>query len=319
MPNISMVPDDAKNSPSSERVMARRILQGACAVRTDRNALGLNTPLDHKVLNDQIIDLTSTLAAGYLDLPVIPGAREVSEPWVSSLSRAALDGRFNWSAVTLATCVMRGVTYKLNGQHTCQLRLQLPARPDPRVRLTCYQVEYLFDLKSLYETFDVGKGRTDAQLIDVAMAGIPCVKGLRTETINALVAAIRYRKACEVYGATSLSRFIHMHHESLFRQTGQFLESLTRQGFMLIRRRPILAAILNDFASFGYDTKKFWREVAEPTELARDTVQRQLRLDLIGPRSRDEEIYQTCVTALNNWRDGRSLGSVRSAQRTPPV
>src|SRR3974390_1791789 len=121
------------------------------------------TPLDYKVLSDKETNLTKKSAYAYLELETFSGERLVREKHVQFLFDEWAAGRFIWHHVLMASATLNGTTYRINGQHTCWMRVNIPEKAEPvssTVRLVEYQVETIEQLRGLYSTFDRNAPRT---------------------------------------------------------------------------------------------------------------------------------------------------------------
>ena len=102
--------------------------------------------------------LTKGLAEWYMSLADLPGERDRPKRHVAHLVRKMEAGDFLGNQVHLSTVDIKGKTYKLNGQHTCQARLECNGTHDYDILHDHYKVPSEAAAGELYMQFDPSWG-----------------------------------------------------------------------------------------------------------------------------------------------------------------
>lgn len=314
------------------REKARNLgLTHAPCLDLDRVGLVAIDELDAEKISDRRVGFTEQRAIDYIELPIFPGEREVSETHTQFLFDQARAGRFNWDLVQIARADFDGKTYKVNGQHTAWLRLALGKMDeDPSVREIHYRVSSIAQLKTLYGTFDRAKPRSDPHLVRVELVGTPAADGMTARQISRLAPAFRFWR----YGSTEdarrcdaaqLAAMILADHTQLFNSVGRFLYAIQGDKVAMNRidRMAVIAAMVDNFSRVPTIAPDFWRSVAEGTGLEKDDARWHLLryLDSVamqrsGANSTKrivdpEEVYRVCIAAWNRWRAGEKVAQLR--------
>lgn len=291
-----------------------------------------DTKLNYKVLSDKLVTLDDEKASTYIELPVFKGERDVTESHVQRLFDEMAKGHFNPLLVILSSCEFQGVTYKINGQHTCWAKFYCDGY-EPQVREIRYRVDTEEDLRQLYATYDRGMGRSDAHLTMVELANNPHLRDVPNNTIKLVTSGLKFwifpaardRRRCSPQDVASLAVDKHL---SLFMTICGFvrdnIESIKDAQFM--RRVSIIAAMFETFSKVAGPSTEFWTAVVNGINLnSKEDPRYQLRAFLLsvkintssshGVRSvSDDELYNHCVPAFNKWRKGERIKAIRPTQ-----
>lgn len=286
--------------------------------------------LDLKVLSDETVVLNSEKAAAYIELPVFSGERPVTDSHVQFLYDEMMKGNFNPLLVILSSCEFAGVVYKINGQHTCWAKFYAEGY-EPKVREIRYKVQTAEQLRLLYATYDRNKARTDNHITMIELANDPHIKSIPVRIMNLLASAIRFwmfestrdRGRCRPQDLASLIKNKYL---TLCLSVSNFMtanvNSTSEMGF--IRRRAVVAAMLETFNKIPTKAHEFWKPVCDGIGLDSKTDPRwQLREFLKhavihsssarGTRSvSEDEMYNHCIPAFNKWRKGEQVKCLRA-------
>ena len=110
------------------------------------------------------------------------GQRPMSQPWAQYLGSAMESGVFTKANIAFATNG-NGVKYLMNGQHCCEGSTQF--KTTFRATIDEYHCDHKDDFWKLFATFDVGKPRTERNVMKAA-AGLFHSKELREVDLRAL-------------------------------------------------------------------------------------------------------------------------------------
>lgn len=288
--------------------------------------------LEFRVLSDEQVVLNNHKAAAYIELPVFPGEREVSDPHVQHLYDEMTRGSFNPLLVILSSCEFQGVIYKINGQHTCWAKFYAEGY-EPKVREIKYKVQTAEQLRQLYATYDRGKARSDAHLTKIELSNNVQLHGVPDRVLGLISSAMRFWTFNET-GDRSRSRpqdiaaLIGDKHLNLCLAVGNFIAANVgnKPETSWIRRRCVVAAMMETFSKSVPKSLEFWQPVCDGIGLESKTDPRwQLRSFLqsvvINSASRrgtrsvsEEDIYNHCIPAYNKWRKGEEVRQLRPVE-----
>lgn len=133
-----------------------------------------NQPVETKVV------LTTAQASKYLDMLSFDEERPFKMWWAQVLFDKFNSGQFIWEDVTIRVARLNGQLYRINGQHTCHLRLRISdddLLDEPTVTERLWEVGTLTELKALY-TADDPLARSHAHLSRVNLIGSPAMRGV---------------------------------------------------------------------------------------------------------------------------------------------
>jgi hypothetical protein len=112
--------------------------------------------IDGWTYKETSVVLTPKMPENSLKLAQVPAERGKSDTHAEELSSEMDGGFFHFEQVTLMTCELDGVVYRLNGRHTCWARLAKGDDPafSKRVRFLKCKVKTLAELRELYHVVD---------------------------------------------------------------------------------------------------------------------------------------------------------------------
>lgn len=294
-------------------------------------------PLKYKVISDEEINLTKEAAFRFLELITFPGERPVRERHVQFLFDEWSANRFLWQNIIIASAKIAGreEEYRINGQHTCWMRVNVPERYEPldcRVRVMCYQVADDEQLRTLYSVFDRGAPRTHGHIGNVLLMGSPCARGVPVRVLPALIAGFKLYWAQEKSRILSINEWcgiIENNYSVIFNVTGRwFGDNGWKMAF--IRRKAVVAAMFFTFEKNVEASAEFWGRVCDGMNFSSKTDPRyQLRNYLLthghsderGPIAKVgyEEMLCVCLNLWNHWRSGDEITTVKSVSERPKV
>jgi hypothetical protein len=306
-------------------------------VLVKKRTVGFTDPLSYKILNDQEIVLDKPKAYEFLELKTFNGERAVREMHVQFLYDEWISGRFLWHHVMLAEAVLFGVRYRINGQHTCWMRVNVPDDKEPitsnGVRMLTYKVDSEDQLRSLYSTFDRNAPRTVGHVSTVMLVGTEAADGIAPSYIRHLCAGFRLWWAGESWknrigGGVNPSDMIGViknNYSVLFNTVGRFF-TIHYEDSVTIRRSAVIGAM---FATFNKAVKasiEFWDPVSSGIGLTDKKDPRfQLReyinsvshsIVRKGKRVTQDELFRACINSWNNWREGKLVTRVPTPKGT---
>lgn len=288
------------------------------------------------IISDHTITLDHAKAIEYIDLPVFPGEREITDAHVQTLYDEMRKGTFNSLLVVLATATLDGIRFKINGQHTCWAVVSMPKNFSLKVRELRYRVNSREQLKLLYGTFDRLRARSDSHMTKVFLADSSVVADIWMSEVPRGVNAFRHWHLSDPNKRTrtspdQLAAVIQGEFADLFRAVMLFKQTFgTENG--LARRLPVVAAMFATFAKLPTKAAEFWQPVidglgltakTDPRYVLRDTLQNAVS----GGSNRGrpstrlmsvEDQYRVCLMAWNKWRKGEVVrGSLRVPNERP--
>lgn len=291
-----------------------------------------DTKLNYQVLSDKVVVLDDEKASSYIELPVFKGERDITDSHVQRLFDEMSKGHFNPLLVILSSCEFQGVTYKINGQHTCWAKYYCSGY-EPQVREIKYRVETEEDLRQLYATYDRGMGRSDSHLTMVELANNPHLREIPNSVIKLVTSGMKYwsfpttaaRRRCSPQDVASLATDKHL---NLFLAICSFVRDNieSSKDAQFARRVAVIAAMFETFNKAQGPSADFWLPVLNGIGLdSKEDPRYQLRSFLLEVRVKssssrgvrsvsDEEMYNHCVPAFNKWRRGEKIKAIRPTQ-----
>ncbi len=299
----------------------------------------LSEPINYEIVSDEMGNLTKERAYQFLELKTFEGERAVREQHVQFLFDEFIAGRFLWHHVLIASAMVKGEEYRINGQHTCWMRVNIEDskakenRPS-NVRFVKYAVERNEDLRALYSAFDRNAPRTVGHVSRVMMMDTPAGRELPNHIISQCVAGFRIFFAEDWQSAAAnpneLVAIINQSYAEVFNVVGHFV-SRFRDDNKAFRRAAVTAAMLATFEKSVQASIQFWEPVCSGLQLNEKTDPRhQLRNWLFThghtatikgmEKVNQETMFRVCINMWNRWRKGESVDVVRSPdKRIKPV
>ncbi len=284
---------------------------------SDMSPLG---KLKYEILSDKLVTLDRVKAGEYIDLPIFEGERNVVETHVQRLYDEMRRGMFNQLLVILSTAVLKGVKYKVNGQHTAWAVAYMPESFSLQVREIQYKVDSIEQLKLLYSTYDRLRPRSDAHATQVHLVGTDAAKDLWASMLNKYCAAFRFwyvesEKQRARLSPEQAAGIIQKEYQELFNRVGTFVQEFHPTD--IARRMPVIAAMFPTFQAVPTKAPEFWKPVLDGLDLNNKTDPRyQLRDFLMKLANRNqsgkrlytaEDCFRICLLCWQKWRKGQSM------------
>ena len=289
-----------------------------------KRAQSFATPLSYKVISDEEINLTRKRAFEFLESNAFIGERTVREGHVQHLYDEWLGGRFIWQHVILSVGVLKDVTYRLNGQHTCWMRVNIPESQDPgpcKVRLIAYRVEDDEGLRSLYSTFDRNAPRTSCHISKIMLMQTEAGATLQQNVLSVVTAGFRLFLSDQPnkMPVDETVGLIKHNYSTLFNIVGRF-HQMHRRAVPWSARAAALAGMWATFEKNVMASETFWTSVFTGLNLPEKSDPRwQLRNWFLTHnqsttpgqiRTTAEESYRACLYLWNRWRSNEPVLSL---------
>jgi len=299
-------------------------------------------PLKYKIISDEDINLTKEAAFRYLELDKFLGEREVRERHVQFLFDEWSANRFLWQNVIVASAKIVGgdTEYRINGQHTCWMRVCVPERLEPldcRVRAMVYSVQDQEQLRTLYSVFDRGAPRSSDHIGKVILLGTKAADGIQSRFLSLLISSFRIfwnpeSRSADIARRTPLSMndwcgIIENNYSLIFNTVGRWISNRGIEGNSWAKRSSVIGAMFFTFEKNVEASDEFWGRVLDGVNLTTQSDPRwQLRnylmthghsltsgLEKVG----QEDMLRVCLNLWNHWREGKQLTVVKNVNERP--
>lgn len=281
----------------------------------------ISAPIKYKMASDTEVELTKEKAFEFLELDQFQGERQVNERHVQHLFNQWQAGRFMWEHVIIGTCRCGDKNYRINGQHTMWMRVNISKDIKPAVRWIEYSVQDEEQLRALYCVFDRAKARTPAHVIRASLSGTRVAAELWPSVLERITSGFK------------MWRWEHFHEESilpedlvtmvegefnnLFRVVGVMYQELYEWKY--IRKAACIAGMFATCSVSAKASLDFWRAVGtglglDNKEDPRYKMRQYLTektLSKSGMSKKDrvtsEETYRAAIQTWNHWRKGEPV------------
>lgn len=282
-------------------------------------------PLKYKILKEGPVDLTKKKAYEFLELETFQGERPIREGHVQFLYDEVASGRFLWHNVTIAAAVLDNITYRINGQHTCWMRVNVEGSEDLKEHIVTerlYKVNDSEQLRSLYSAFDRNAPRSIGHISTVVLMDTDAGRDIPPSSIRCGVSGFRLwwsggsKFNRETMNMNEVLEIIKQNYPAIFSSVCQFVRVHWDDHFF-VRRSPVVAAL---FATFDKNVKasmEFWEPVATGLSLENKSdprfalrnflIEHSLTLVKGNKKVGAETMYRICINAWNSWRKGESV------------
>lgn len=287
-------------------------------------------PLEYEIEQDKKIHFTKARAFEFLELDTFEGERNVRESHVQFLFDEFQSGRFLWHNVSLAVAKLGNKHYRINGQHTSWMRVNIPDSKEPVedavVREIVYKVKDAEDLRALYSAFDRNAPRTTGHITKVMLMDTDAGIGIAGSYFRILSAGFRMSLSRDwrmTTNANELIALIQKEHSAVFNVVGRFAVSHYGDA-IFVRRAAVIGAMFATFNKSVQASDEFWAPVCSGIGLSdREDPRYQLRRFLENHthgtlRGKNyvsaEALYRVCVAAWNYWRKGAKITNLKTPQ-----
>lgn len=312
----------------------------------DVMSLGKGLKLD----SETQIELTRQYAERHIAAPSFCGERNVRPFHVKALATTMQRGTFRHEWVQLIVCKCNepcadlqgaersaGTLWRMNGQHTCHARLQLPDDYKCPVRLLKYVAKTAYDMRILYASIDRIACRGTRDVYKSYLAGEPSLSGYSVAILRSVPGGLRHflfglssGRNGRSYDSDEVVYLLLTDYLELTQCVMGFLREQEHREAQWMLRAGVIAAM---YATFERDTKaahSFWTAVASGVGI-QSTSDPRLKLrsfmESTSAYGRDggktgvdrETYYRISLLAWNAWREGRPVKLLRAPERRPPV
>jgi len=279
-------------------------------------------PLPVKFMKSEMVPFTKAVALRYKNMLTFVGDRKLHNENTDKLLRQAVHGLFisTESALISCTCGWDGRVRRVNGQHTSEMRLQMPDGWNPLVQLRHYYAKTEEDFRAFYSIIDDIKAKTSRQIVAANCLGTDQFKGKNTVEINQLSVGIRiWKSVVKDKGANihDTVRSMRKDMNGLCQIVSRFLVTITGDDAPHMHNRaPIVAALFTTFEKSEKDANVFWAIVRDggkppdhPAQMLRNYLTRAKIFTSNTRASRThkpvsrEMMYRACIVAWNAFRD----------------
>jgi hypothetical protein len=280
-------------------------------------------PLEYEILSDKKIFFTKARAFEFLELETFDGERPVREGHVQFLFDEWSSGRFLWHNVGLASAVLDKKVYRINGQHTSWMRVNIPDSKEPvedaYVREIEYKVKDSDQLRALYSAFDRNAPRTVGHITKVMLMDTDAGFGIAGSYFRVLSAGFRMFMSNDwrnTSNTNELIAVIQAKYSTLFNTVGQFMVQHYGDA-VFVRRSAVVGAMFATFEKAVKASIEFWEPVCngigmtekeDPRYQLRKFLETHTHGTLRGKSYVSaESLHRMCITAWNHYRMGNKI------------
>lgn len=298
----------------------------------------LAAELKSELVSDRKLELTVKRAEEFLEMDTFQGERPPADRHVQFLYDQYAVGRFMWEQVCIGIGECEGKRYRLNGQHTCWMRLNVKENISPQVREMVYRVKDMESLRALYCTFDRNKPRTNSHSLKALLVGTSLTSTIRASAIGNLASGLKFWRFPDTRSSRAMTPddvavLCSEQYPELFKAVGALYQELA-EDYHPLKRNSVVAAMFATMEAKPDLARDFWGPVGTGLGLTEKTDARhQLRRYLdthvraSGHGNADdaiatgpEEMYRVCIGAWNRWRRKESVQVLKTSdQRVKPI
>ncbi len=281
-------------------------------------------------LADRVLALTPLLAA---DRCI---ERQLSDWHVTYLGMLMKRHDFHceWVNLISAYCKETGLTYRINGQHTCWARKNHDIdwhdkQPVSQVMTLHYEAKTFEDVRHLYASYDSNRPRTRSHKTNALLIGNDPFVGVSPRLLGKLASGFGFwlweshteRARHDVHEVAYLLR---TDHADMMRSLGVFGSSSPALiGFKFLTRTAVVAAMCATFNKVRSDSEVFWGALRSGAGMNLGDPRLKLRNHLMshgvagsGVRTDfdkdmdSEKMFRGCLVAWNAFREGKQLRNI---------
>jgi hypothetical protein len=315
---------------------AKPVAEPEIKVPVKQRAASFSPPLKYRIVSDEEINLTKARAFQFLELKTFEGERPVRERHVQFLFDEWSANRFLWQNIILASAKLGDKEYRINGQHTCWMRVNVPERYEPldcKIRAMTYAVNDDEQLRTLYSVFDRGAPRTQAHVGKVLLMGSEATEGVPHSVLGTMLAGFKLHWSPDKNKRESMSvndwaGLIDNNYAQLFNLVARWFAG-HYDASRFLRRSSVVGAMFFTFQKSVQASDEFWGRVYDGINLQAKTDARwQLREylqshghSIIGGMEKvsQEQMLCTALNLWNHWRSGTPVRFVKTVNERPKV
>jgi len=276
------------------------------------------------------IELTREEATRILELPEFSGDRPLSDNHVIFLMQQMKKEVFRWEQVQIITCRFNGREYRMNGQHSCWARLELPPEMEHGLRtpvtLLRYEATTEHDMRQLYASIDRNKARTSGNVVIAYLSGREEFSQLNKQTIRRLAEALSFWKWDQegqrlLHTPDDRAFLMLTEHYQLTTRVGNWINAQKSPDIKHLLRRPVIASMFATFDKAPEIAAAFWKSVATGEMLPKEDARMALRNILLTSSiaaggkgitsdiktTSSEEMFRWCILAWNHYRQNKPI------------
>ena len=284
-----------------------------------------------KLTSKRTVELNHEFARWVLERPEYCADRPLRNSGVAYLLNAAKRGTFHPEWVMIITCTFDGKEYRMNGQHTCWMRLEMDEDWRCPIAHYRYHAETDDDMRRLYASIDRNNPRTNGNVSVSYLFDSEEYKGFSKRVCRAISEGIAYwlypqDSARSSHDADDRCFLLKTSHLQLGRKVATFLETCNAESKHMLRR-PVIASLFATFHKAQAAATDFWQPVRDgtgfkDTEDARLKLRNQLMSSSVAvgagaaeeKRSvKTEEMYRWCLHAWNAYRMDRPIKQLKAS------
>lgn len=287
------------------------------------------------------VTLTRAKAGEYLNTYArVPFERPLREGHHRYLNKQMVDDNFNWGIVEimLCACAETDKTYRVNGQHTCTARNNLPLEfGDPVVRCSLYYADTLDQVRKLYASIDRGASRTRGHVASAYLLDKPPFEDVPVSFIKQVVEGYSFWKWADKdkrsHTVEEIATALVEDHFKLMKNVIAFYKA-NKKFFesQLTARAPVIGAFLATMDIAPMKAPPFWVKVLKGAGLNEKDPEYALRekyltkrlLHRASEKTTEESIisseiaYCACLHAWNAFREQRTAGFFKGLKNGRP-
>lgn len=281
-------------------------------------------------------DFSHSLCEEIIGFQEFEGERSLRPPHVNYLINAMLRNTFHQEWVNLVVCKYNDVQWRMNGQHTCLARLELPKawKQQNQVTVLTYAASTYDAMRELYASIDRNSPRTKGNIIHSYLGGHamfvdapPTLVRLLGESLSFWLWEGGHERA--KHDGDEISYLMLNEHMTLVQTVLNFcLLEPKILSCEHMRRTPVIAALYETFNHVFQASSTFWTSVK--TGVGFDTTNDpglRLRNALINTKLSNSDTvrrskcidretqYRWCINAFNHWRKGDDMKVLNSTQQ----
>lgn len=294
------------------------------------------------------VELTNEYAAKHLGLSEFCGERGVRPSHLAALVTHMKRGTFRSEWVQLMVCKCKeacrdiagekqpaGTLWRMNGKHTSNARLQLPAGFRCPVQILRYTAETAYDMRMLYASIDRNGPRTSKHIMKSYLAGSDAFENYSVAAVTSAPAGLAhwqwgdssYRNS-RGHDADELAYLIQTEYYNLSKPILSFLTQHGERSQKFLLRVGVVGAMYATFNKSISDSEKFWDAVATGLGFsskgdARLKLRNALLTSSIDGRTTTQKnvcrevTYRWCIASWNAFREGRAVQVLRVPEKRP--
>lgn len=223
-----------------------------------------------------------------------------------------------------------GTEIRMNGQHTCWMRLAMPEDWPCPVRFFRYEADTVADMRRLYASIDRNGVRGNTNVLDSYLAGTEQFKGINQKVMQSVAGGLGFwlwGDNARRHDADEIAYLVQTEHQQIAAVVTAYLNQCYKgKDFGCFRRAAVVAAMYETFQKVVTKAHEFWDPVTTGVSFVSIHDPRKKLHDLLReaviPSARaarpdkklvtSEAIYRQAIHCWNAWRRGEELQILRA-------